>query len=100
MSEYGHVTSPNGEMNAYVHEFDSVRGVLTQVMVELYPGSCGAGSVAAYSSGLEFKLSWIDDENIEVLYPAGVETHQKAMSKTVSCFDRSVNVRAIAREQQ
>src|SRR5262245_4762197 len=98
ITEYAHVRSPDGTVNAFVYEYGTEERGLTQVMLE-FPGDCGAGSVAAYRSGLGLELRWVDDENLQVLHPPGVEFQHNAPGELLRCFDRKVRVRLVARSE-
>ena len=97
-AQYGRIASPNGEMEAYVYETGSETDGLTQVIIEFYPGECGAGTASAYRSGLEYELRWIDDENLEVSHPPGIEIRHNASGEVLACLERTVRVHLRPRE--
>jgi len=98
ITEYAHVRSPDGTVSAFAYEYGTEERGLTQVMLQ-FPGDCGAGSAAAYRSGLELELRWLDDENLQVLHPPGVEFQHNASGDVLRCFDRKVRVRLVARSE-
>lgn len=61
-------------------------------MIEIIPGRCRSGSVAAFSSGPNVDLRWIDNANLEVTFPKDIEIHHNVSGKVLQYFDQTVTV--------
>src|SRR5690242_7917346 len=88
---YAQATSPDGAVNASVFEHTGDAGEITQVLLG-FPNGCGSGAVAAYRVGLRLELRWIDNDNLEVIHPPGVQFTQNASGDVIQCRDRKVRV--------
>lgn len=88
---YAEAISPDGAVRASVFENTSDAGALTQVLLG-FPNGCGSGSVVAYRVGLHLELRWMDDDNLEVIHPPGVEFTRNASGDVIQCNDRKVHV--------
>jgi len=94
--EYGRTRSPNGLLEAYVYELAQPNGGITQIMINFSP-VCGVGSVSTDGLKLKLELRWIDDENLMVIHPPGVELEHNASGEVLQCRDKKVRVHLASR---
>ena len=93
---YAQATSPDGSVEASVFERSGDAGMITEVLLAFANG-CGSGTVSAYRLGLKLELRWIDNENLEVIHPPGVEFRRNASGETIQCKNQRVRVQLVAR---
>lgn len=92
IEEYARVLSPDGEVSASVHHYDSPSGGLTQVSVDFVNLGTGAGSAAWYEYDIGVELRWIDASTLEVTYPDGKRFQHNASGDLLGSYDRVVRI--------
>lgn len=97
IEEYARALSPDSDVIASVHHYDSSTGGLTQVGLEFVGLGCGFGSAAWYDYDIGIELRWIGARTLEVSYPDGKRYQHNASGDLLGCLDRLVRVVMVPR---